>query len=395
MTTITKKINYTSTHISKKLAQQTLEPNNLDTLDYVEFQSQTGNPKIAFFEDRVAALEGGSEGLALPSFREAVLLLFKSLLSEGDEVISYNSRDFYLQYSNKLSKTGIKILLQHESTIKSLVQTITPATKVIFIETISKDDFDVPDFLKIVTIAKEFEIPVIVDNSAAFHSYFARPFFYGADLIISRIDPLFSDSDTNIKSILIDSGKYNWFNGKFAKLTSLGNGNNTDKNPSLISYLRERSGINNEKSTLPLEALNLLKTFEESIVKVQKYASASLDLAKVLHNKAGLEQVNYLGLPNHRSHFKALTYLRNGFGNQISFSIAGGGRSYEIFAARLAQFNSPKKFKIKFDLENQLVRIKIENEDPQAIEKVIDAALSYVNNSVSYNENNIKDKVLV
>ncbi len=94
---------------------------------------------------------------------------------------------------------------------------ITPQTKAIYAETVGNPKLDVPDFDALSKIAHEAGIPLVVDNTVGVG--LCRPFDYGVDIVVISATKAIGGHGTTIGGVIVDSGKFNWDNGKFPELT--------------------------------------------------------------------------------------------------------------------------------------------------------------------------------
>ncbi len=350
------------------------------TIDILIPDFLPSNPKITFFEDRVSALEGGTGAVAFKSIDDAYSNFFHSILSKGDNVISFNSKKLNLQYRKLFKNIGSEVRYISDKKLTSLLKQIDDNTKAIYIETFGSEDYYIPDFQKINAIGRDFDIPVIVDNSGSYLGYFSRPFFYGASVILENIDPVLLDDQPDFRAIVIDSGKFNWQNTRYTKINQYVDqlGKNNYSNFSFIDYLREESKLNNQINSIPSDALSLVKKLDTIFPTIQEQANNTFHIAKWLVDQKEVSEVLYPGLSLHHSHFTALTFFRNGFGTELSFSVKGGAKNFEIFASRLVQYNTPKAFKVEFDVESFQIKIKVGNTSTDLVKEVINNAFRHI-----------------
>jgi len=187
------------------------EPGNI----YTRIMNQTQN----VFEERIAALEGGIGALATSSGQAAIHLALLNIVENGDEIVA--SSNLYGGTYNLLNvtfkKLGIKVHFVDPSNPDNFKSAITDKTKVVYAETIGNPRIDVLDIETVADIAHAHNIPLIVDNTFP-TPYLLRPFEYGADIIVHSATKFIGGHGTSIGGIIVDSGKFNWNNGKFPGL---------------------------------------------------------------------------------------------------------------------------------------------------------------------------------
>ncbi|MCX8022165.1 MAG: aminotransferase class V-fold PLP-dependent enzyme, partial [Syntrophorhabdaceae bacterium] len=177
------------------------------------------NPTTDVFEKRVAAIEGGCGALAVASGQAAESLAILAITEVGDEIVSANNLygGTYQLFHYTFPKLGRYVKFVDSSRPEEFKKAITSRTKAIFAETIGNPKLDVPDFEAIADIAHEAGIPFIVDNTVGVG--LVRPIEYGADITVLSATKFIGGHGTSIGGVIVDSGKFNWNNGKFPMFT--------------------------------------------------------------------------------------------------------------------------------------------------------------------------------
>jgi O-acetylhomoserine/O-acetylserine sulfhydrylase-like pyridoxal-dependent enzyme len=308
-------------------------------------ESAITNPKITFFEQRIAALEGGVAALSVKSFNKAKYSVIRSLLKTGDSIVTFNSYSLYHKDRAKLNRYGIEVKLSEDGTLATFKNLIDSTTKLIYLESISEEYLNIPDFQKIVAIAKQHSIPVLVDNTSGSAGYLTRPIAHGANIVIERTKNWLPSHKELIGAVIIDGGNYNWQNGKFSQFDStslhlLGN-IETKRNLtfSIINFIKQEGNINYSAYQIPQDPLSLIHDLEKlpSIIQNQNDNAAKLALWLIGINE--IADVNYTGLPSNASYFTALTFFRKGFGTHVSFKLKNSS-STKGFIHELTQESS-------------------------------------------------------
>jgi O-acetylhomoserine/O-acetylserine sulfhydrylase len=332
MTTISINTSYIygySENISDLLAESLIQGDVAGSSEWSYQDQKINNPKITFFEQRIAALEGGVSAMAVKSFYYAKIFLLRNILKAGDNIVTYNSSTLYHKDRPKLNRLGIDVKFSEDLNLDSFKNLFDENTKLVYLETVGIENSSIPDFQKIIAFAKQREIPVVVDNTAGAAGYITSPIKNGANIVIESTKNWLPSHKDIIGAVIIDGGNYNWKNGKFSQFSSPyqyinakpGNNPATEELPiSLINYLKKQGNINYNKYEIPKNPLSLIHDLENLPSIVQDQNNNALELAQWLEKKDAIK-VNYTGLPSHKDYFTALTYFRYGFGHELSFAL--------------------------------------------------------------------------
>src|SRR3972149_6987792 len=177
------------------------------------------NPTNDVFEKRVAALEGGTGALGVSSGQAAQTIALLNITRVGDEIVSANNLygGTYQQLHYTFPKLGRKVIFVESTRLDAFKKAITPRTRAIYIETIGNPKLDVPDFEAIARIAHEAGVPLVVDHTVGVG--IIRPIEFGADILTISATKFIGGHGTSIGGVIVDSGKFNWDNGKFPEFT--------------------------------------------------------------------------------------------------------------------------------------------------------------------------------
>ena len=177
------------------------------------------NPTVDVFEKRVAAIEGGTGALAVASGQAAISLALLTITQVGDEIVSANNLygGTYELFHYTFPKLGRKVKFVDSTKPEEFKKAITSKTRAIYAETIGNPKLDVPDFEAIAKIAHEAGIPFVVDNTVGVG--LVSPIEYGADITVLSATKYIGGHGSSIGGVIVDSGKFNWNNGKFPEFT--------------------------------------------------------------------------------------------------------------------------------------------------------------------------------
>lgn len=304
------------------------------------------NPTTDVFEQRIAALEGGVAALATSSGQAAQFLAIATIAQAGENIVStsYLYGGTYNQFKVTLPRLGINVKFVDGDNPEDFRKQIDEKSKALYVETIGNPQFNIPDFEALAAIAHEHGIPLIVDNTFGAGGYLARPIKHGADIVVESATKWIGGHGTSIGGVIVDSGKFNWGNGKFPIFTEPSAGyhglnfHETFGNIAFIIRARVEGLRDIGASISPFNSFLLLQGLETLSLRVDRHVQNAQALAEWLVNHPKVEWVNYPGLPNHPYHDRAKKYLEHGFGAVLNFGIKGGleaGRSF-INAVKLA-----------------------------------------------------------
>ncbi len=296
------------------------------------------NPTTDVFEQRVAALEGGVAAVATASGQAAQVLAFTTLLETGDNLVStsYLYGGTYNQFKVAFPRMGFGVSIVDGDDPADFEKAINKKTKALYVETIGNPKYNIPDFEALADVAHRNNIPLVVDNTFGAAGYLARPIDFGADIVVHSATKWIGGHGNSIGGVVVDSGKFDWSNGKFPIFTEPAPGYhglvftdvfNADGPFGNIAFaIRARvEGLRDFGAALsPFNSFLFLQGLETLSLRVQRQVDNALELAKWLEQHSKVTWVSYPGLASHPYHAAAKKYLRNGFGGVLSFGIAGG-----------------------------------------------------------------------
>ncbi|KAF9125339.1 Homocysteine synthase [Mortierella sp. 14UC] len=297
--------------------------------------SRIGNPTTDVFEQRVAALEGGIAAVATSSGQAAQFLAISALAQAGDNIVasSHLYGGTYNQFKVLFARLGIKVNFTDSDEPEAFVKLIDDKTKAVFIESISNPKYIVADIAAIAKAVHEHGVPLIVDNTFGAGGYLIRPFEHGADIVVHSTTKWIGGHGTTVGGIIVDSGNFNWANGRFPDFTEPSEGYHglkywdTFGKASFAVKTRIEGLRDLGASPNPFASFLLLQGLETLSLRVQRSVDNALELAKYLENHANVEWVSYPGLASHPSHDYAKKVLHHGYGAVLSFGIKGGAKA--------------------------------------------------------------------
>ncbi len=309
------------------------------------------NPTTDVFEQRIAALEGGVAALATASGQAAQFLALNNILQSGDNFVTttYLYGGTFNQFKVAFKRLGIEARFADGDDVESFVKHIDKNTKAIYLETIGNPRLNIPDFKKFADLAKEYDLPLIVDNTFGAAGYLFRPIEHGANVVVESATKWIGGHGTSIGGVIVDAGNYNWGNGKFPQFTEpsegyhglkfwdvFGEGNPLGL-PNIAFAIRARvEGLRDfGPSQSPFNSFLLLQGLETLSLRVQRHVENALKLAQWLEAHPSVEFVQYPGLKSNAYNTLAKEYLQNGFGGVLNFGIKGGKENASKFVDSL------------------------------------------------------------
>ena len=290
------------------------------------------NTTQAIFEDRVAALEGGSAALAVASGAAAVAYAVNALALAGDDIVSANN--IYGGTYNLFEHTfrvnnGINTIWVDPSDPANFEKAITPRTKVIFAETFGNPNSDVTDIEAIAEIAHRHQIALVVDNTFA-SPYICRPLEHGADVVVESATKFISGHGTVLGGIIVESGKTPWKAWK--KYTNL-----SEPDPSyhgvvfadampdtaLVTWIRCITLRDIGACISPVNAFALLVSLETLSLRIDKQVDNALKIVDYLKKNPKVKSVSHPSLPGSPTHALYEKYFPNGAGCIFTFDVNG------------------------------------------------------------------------
>ncbi|PJI09284.1 MULTISPECIES: O-acetylhomoserine aminocarboxypropyltransferase/cysteine synthase family protein [Clostridium] len=293
--------------------------------------SRIMNPTTDVFEKRIAALEGGTAGLATASGLAAILYAILNVASAGDEVVAASTLygGTYELFNVTLRKLGINVKFVDPDDLKAVKNAITDKTKAIYGETIGNPRINVLDIEAVSKIAHENKIPLIIDNTFG-TPYLIRPIDFGADVVVHSATKFIGGHGTTLGGVIVDGGKFDWrASGKFPDFTTPDKSYNglvyADLGPTAFATKARVQLLRNTGATLsPQSAFYFLQGLESLSLRVERHVENTRKIVEFLSNHPKVAWINYPELKDSPYHDLAKKYLPKGAGSIFTFGIKGG-----------------------------------------------------------------------
>lgn len=304
------------------------------------------NSTQSVFEDRIAALEGGSAGLAVASGAAALSYTFQALAQAGDHIVAaktiYGGTYNYLEHT--FPQHGVTTTFVDPDDPQNFENAIQENTKAVFIETLGNPNSNIIDIQAVADIAHKHNIPLVVDDTFT-TPYLIRPFEYGADIVAFSATKFVGGHGTTLGGVIVESGKFDWkASGKFPQIA--------DPNPSyhgisfadavgpaaFVTYIRAIILRDTGATISPFNAFLLLQGTETLSLRVERHVENAKKVIEFLNNHPLVEKVNH---PSLDSRYVDLynKYFPNGAGSIFTFEIRGGEKEAKKFIDSLQIFS--------------------------------------------------------
>ncbi|MDW8470230.1 MAG: O-acetylhomoserine aminocarboxypropyltransferase/cysteine synthase family protein [Burkholderiales bacterium] len=309
---------------------------NLQTFGNV--YSRISNPTVAVLEERIAALEGGRAALACASGQAAEATAILTLAHEGDHIVSASTLygGTHTLLAVNLAKLGIETTFVHPDDPENFRRALRPNTKLLYCETLGNPLLNVVDLEAVAQIAHEAGVPLVVDNTVA-SPYLCRPIEWGADIVVHSATKYLGGHGTTMGGVIVESGRFDWGNGKFPEFTSPSPGyhgvifHETFGDFGFTMKARMEVMRTFGPALSPIAAWLILQGVETLPVRMERHCANALAVAKFLADHPRVAWVNYPGLEGDRYHRLARKYLPRGASGLVNFGIRGGARAGERF----------------------------------------------------------------
>lgn len=321
---------YQSTSFVFDDAEHAAELFNLQTFGFI--YSRLGNPTVSVFEERVAALENGRAAVASASGHAAQFLTAATLLENGDEFIA--SRNLYggsvTQFGVSFKKFGWTCHFVDMTEPQNVRDAMTDKVKFIFCEGLANPGGVVLDLAVLAGIAREYGVPLIVDNTLA-TPYLCRPMNWGADIVIHSATKFIGGHGNTIGGVVAESGRFDW--GQSDRFPSM-----TQPDPAYHGLIFHETfgdfGFTTKMRAVALRdfgptmsaqsAWNLLQGVETLPLRMDRHCSNALAVAEFLEAHPKVAWVSYSGLKSSPYHDLAKKYLPKGSGAVFTIGLEGG-----------------------------------------------------------------------
>nr|WLR81526.1 O-acetylhomoserine sulfhydrylase [synthetic construct] len=313
------------------------------------------NPTTDVLEQRIAALEGGVAALATASGQAAETLALLNIVEAGQEIVAssslYGGTYNLLHYT--FPKLGIKVHFVDPSDPENFRKAVNDKTRAFYAETLGNPKLDTLNLEAIAKVAHDSEVPLIIDNTLP-SPYLVNPIEHGADIVVHSLTKFLGGHGTSIGGIIVDSGKFNWGNGKFKNFTEPDPSYHGLKFWEVFGKFEPFGGVNIAyiikakvqglrdmgASISPFNAWQILQGVETLPLRMRKHSENALAVAEYLTKHTKVSWVNYPGLKMDKNYSLAKKYHKKDlYGAILGFGIKGGAVEAKKFIDGLELFS--------------------------------------------------------
>lgn len=303
------------------------------------------NPTNDVFEKRLSNLEGGVAGLATSSGHAAQALTVLTLCKAGDHIVAASALygGTVSQFSFTFPRIGIETTFVDGRDPENFRRAIRPNTKLIWGETLGNPSINVFPLEAVSAIAREYQIPLVIDNTFA-SPYLCRPFDWGADILVHSTTKFICGHGTTLGGVIVDSGRFDWKSSPrfqdfrtpdpsyhdlvYADLGST----------AFITKARAQGLRDLGPSQSPFNSWLLIQGLETLSLRMERHVHNAQQTAEFLQQHPKVSWVTYPGLPDHPDHELARRYLPKGPGAVLGFGVKGGLQAGKKFIDHLQLF---------------------------------------------------------
>jgi O-acetylhomoserine (thiol)-lyase len=310
--------------------------------------SRISNPTTAVLEQRVAALEGGLEALAVASGQAALNYAVLGLTESGSNIVSvpqlYGTT--HTLFAHILPKFGITTRFARADDPTSIDSLIDVNTRVVFCESVGNPAGNISDIEALAAIAHGHGVPLLVDNTVA-TPMLLRPFEHGADIVVHSLTKFLGGHGTTLGGLIVDGGRFPWarHQDRFAMFSqpdaSYHNLIYTEHFGAAAYIARCRSVYQRTMGAVlsPLSAFLLLQGIETVAVRIDRHVENGRKVAEFLRDDPRVAWINYAGFPDNPYYALGRKYLGGRTCSLMTFGVHGG------FAAGTAFYDALRLIK--------------------------------------------------
>ncbi len=292
------------------------------------------NPTTDVLEKRLAALEGGAGALALSSGQSAIYVSIFNICGAGGHIVASNSLygGTVTLFAQTFPKLGINVTFVDPGRPGNFADAVRENTRLIYLESLGNPKNDILRYDEIAEIAHQNKMPVICDNTVPTPILF-RPIEHGIDIVVHSCTKFIGGHGNSIGGAIIDSGKFDWSNGRYPELTepdpSYHGVKYVESFGNLAYIIKARTQFLRDMGSCmsPFNAFLFLQGIETLHLRMPRHSENALALARWLEKQKQVTWVNYPGLQSHPDHALAKKYLPHGQGAILGFGIKGGAEA--------------------------------------------------------------------
>jgi len=356
--------------------------------------TRIANPTTSALELRLAQLEDGIGCIATSSGMAAIASVVMGLVRAGDQIVAAAGifGGTVSLFENTLGRFGIKTILVDAAVTRQFEEAVTPATRLIFVETIGNPRMDVPDLPAVAEIAHKANIPLVVDNTLT-TPFLVKPGDFGADIVVHSTSKFINGHGTAIGGAIIDTGNYDWPKGPFTDIKDLAA---RAGQMAFLAHLRNLIYRDLGGCPAPMNSFLMLQGLETLAGRMAGHCENARKLALYLEGRPQVRWVNYPGLQGSRFRDRAVELFKGRAGGLLTFGLGNKPNAFRFIdslklARNLANLGDAKTLVIhpsstifhefgqdeqkRMGISDDMVRVSVGIEDFEDIKKDFEQAL--------------------
>lgn len=311
------------------------EPGNIYT--------RLNNPTCSAYEERIAALYNGVGALSVASGMAGIFLVVSSLAEKGDNIVAspFLYGGTYNQFRISLRRLGIDVRIAESERPEDFEKLVDGRTRMIYAESMGNPTCAVPDLEGLGRLAREKDVPLVIDNTFGAGGYLCNPFEWGANIVVDSATKWINGHGTAMGGIIVDGGNYNWGNGKFPQIDGPSEGYHGLNlyeafGPAAFIVKCRVDGLRDfGVCSSPFDAYLMLLGLETLSLRVRHEVESARRLAEFCRNHPKVEKVEFVGFEDHPSYENARKYFRYGSSSVFSLTMKGTIESTSKFVESL------------------------------------------------------------
>ena len=304
------------------------------------------NSTQGVFEQRIAALEGGSAALAVASGAAAITYAIEALAQAGDHVVAQKTiyGGTYNLLKHTLKPFGVETTFVNTHDLNEVEGAIKPNTKILYLDTLGNPNADVSDIDALIELGHKYGLAVIVDNTFG-TPYLFRPLEHGADVVVHSATKFIGGHGTTLGGVIIESGKTNWKSGKFPTIANPNESYHgvsfADAVPgaAYVTYIRAILLRDQGATISPFAAWALIQGTETLSLRIERHVENTKKVVEFLSKHPKVASVSHPSLPSHPDHKNFVKYFPKGGASIFTFEIKGGKEAAWKFIDSLQIFS--------------------------------------------------------
>lgn len=287
------------------------------------------NPTNQALEKRLSLLEGGLDAIATASGMAAISDSILAIVKAGDEIVVSDSLflSSFTLFNITLQRLGVKVKFVKAGDLEAWKAAVTPETRLLYVETISNPQMEVPDIGRLADLAHANQAPLIVDNTLATPCLF-RPIEHGADIVVHSTTKYLNGHGSALGGVIIDSGRFDWPEEKYPDFQPF---KERKGRPAYTDKVWREIHVVIGTAQAPFHSYLTLLGLDTLALRMERHLDNAAKVAAFLAAHPKVKWVNFPGLPGNPSHATAAAqFAGRGYGALFTFGLASEKACFEF-----------------------------------------------------------------